>query len=213
MGDVTLVARANPLAGLKSPTAKGLGQVGRATESVLLVLDGSGSMAGTPWDELREAVEQFVGATSPGTSRVGLVVFGGSADLFCPFTADLGKVLERMPEEAPGGGTNMRGALALAATLEWAGPPWRVIFMSDGEPTTGDPVGEVKRLASLGIVVDTVACMGACDSDVLAEMAKAGGGVFVACAHVSDLARAFKSLSSGVRGLLGTSPRKGGGTG
>ena len=174
----------------------------RSTEALLLVLDGSGSMVGAPWAELHEAVEELARRSSRARCCMGLVVFGGTADLCASFTDDFELVAATLPAGAPGGGTGVREALTLAGSLPWPAGARRVVLMSDGMPTTGDPIPAAAHLAGLGVVIDTVACGMGADEEVLRALAETGHGRFVPCNRVGDLTRVFAALETRVRGLL-----------
>lgn len=171
-------------------------------ESLLLVLDGSGSMSGDPWEALVQAVGELCRRSSQANCRLGLVIFSDKADLYVPFTEDFERVVSKMPQEAPLGGTAVREALGLACKLEWPCRRRRLVLLSDGMPTTGDPIPAGKVLAESGVVIDTVACGDGADRETLAELARVGGGRFVDCGSVGELVRAFLQLETKVRGLL-----------
>lgn len=200
-----LARRNDPLATLTPTIDKGTLATLTApagVESLLLALDGSGSMVGAPWVALRNAVEELARRSSRARCRMGLVVFGAEADLCASFTDDFELVAATMPREAPGGGTGVREALTLAGGLAWPSTTRRVVLLSDGMPTTGDPEAAAEYLAGLGVVIDTVACGPHADVDTLRALATIGHGRFVDCADVGALARTFAALESGVRGLL-----------
>lgn len=172
-------------------------------EALLLALDGSGSMFGESWNALYEAVRALVEVSDPKACWMGLLIFSDAADIVCPITDDLQRIATRMPLRPPGGGTGMKQALKLAMQEDW--PPGatvrRVILLSDGMPTLGDPVPMASDLGSSGVVIDTVGC-GDADERVLSRIAIAGRGKYVHCSRVRELRVAFKALESKARGLL-----------
>ena len=175
----------------------------RRTESLLLLLDGSGSMAGASWNGLREAVQRLAEASDPAVCRMGLAIFhGSSADVYRPFTAHVEGMRDALDVLPPGGGTPMRQGLELAQSLTWPSEFRRGGLLSDGMPTSGDPLPAAKRLATMGVVIDTVGC-GHCDEIVLRAIAAVTGGRYVYCAQINELVGTFRSLETRARGLLG----------
>jgi len=170
-------------------------------ESLLLLLDGSSSMQGTPWEQVDKAVRVLARASDSALCRLGVAIFSESADVFSSFKSDFRAVAAVIPQYPPGGMTAMRGGLELACKLSWPSPRRRVVLLSDGMPTDGDPSSAARALSEAGIVVDTVGC-GDADRRVLANIAEICGGRFVMCDNLSQLPGMFLKLESGVRGLL-----------
>jgi Ca-activated chloride channel homolog len=136
-----------------------LDQAGR---DLLVLLDLSRSMLVSDLGETRlEAAKRAVTQVlqrSPG-SRVGLVVFGGSAFLQLPLTTDRNAVARYLaaasPDDLGDPSTDIEGALTLAArTFEHAGDQGfrTVLLVSDGE-SGGEPGPAVERLGRAGIPV------------------------------------------------------------
>jgi uncharacterized protein YegL len=141
---------------------------------ICLVLDCSGSMSGSPIDELNKGVEQFFQAVlddevAKYSAEVSVVTFGGSVSTMVDFNS-VDKV--QPPHLYAGGGTPMGEAVQTALRLledrkndyRNAGveyyQPWMVL-MSDGAPTdsidvaaklTTDLVNE-KKLTIFPIII------------------------------------------------------------
>lgn len=199
---VVPLPRTDPLAALKPSMSVQELVAPAGIESLLLVLDGSGSMSGGPWDSLREAVECLCARSSPAACRLGLVIFSSAADLYAPFTDDFARVSAKMPETCLLGGTAVREALDLALSMDWPGGRCRIVLLSDGMPTTGDPLPAAQMLAGRGIIIDTVACGDGADLDLLRELARVSGGRCVEVVGVAELARTLVLLETVSRGLL-----------
>lgn len=174
---------------------------GRPAESLLLLLDGSSSMFGASWHALREAVSALALASSPAHCRLAIAIFAGDADVHLPFTEDMAAVRKALPGRPPGGGTAMRSALEMASGVMWPTSARRIVLLSDGMPTSGDPVPAAKALAAHGVTIDTVAC-GDADEVVLRAISAAGLGRHVTCRDVATLAGVFRSLETRARALL-----------
>ncbi len=184
LGDPALLARHSPLPGGEGLRrrarlhAAGLGFLAlalarpqwgdtaawreQAGREVLVLLDLSRSMlvsdvGSTRLEAARRAAAAIV-AGSPG-SRVGLVVFGGSAFLQLPVTGDRNALLRYLaaasPDDLGDPGTDLGSALALAARVfERAGERGfrTVLVLSDGE-TSGDIQPALDRLREAEIPV------------------------------------------------------------
>ena len=140
----------------------------------LLVLDTSGSMAGSPIRELSEGLGQFISLVkrdevAASSVELGVISFGGDVTLCQPFTSIA--ELDSMPSFQAGGNTPMGEAVTLAVdTLgkrkheyQQAGisyyQPW-LVLMSDGEPTDAwtEAAASLRQLAQTREMV--VLCVG-----------------------------------------------------
>ena len=153
------------------------------------LFDGSGSMGtadahdrnGLPctrWDALKSVWPDIAHLAA---GRLAAFVFSGSVS---PVKgAASGKALDLTYQ---GADTRMCAALRQAGTFKH--PRMRVLLVSDGEPTDGDPV---PIAAVLGCPVDAV-FVGAADSpgkDTLRKIAEATGGLFLDMAGKFDASR------------------------
>ncbi len=140
-----------------------LAQKGR---DVLVLLDLSRSMnAGDVGVTRLEASKQLVKELSAGSagSRLGLVVFGGSAFLQLPLTSDhaaFGRFLDAATtDDLANPGTDLSRALSAAATtFEHEGQRGfqTAVLVSDGESVEGDAGPAIKRLRDAGVPVFAV---------------------------------------------------------
>lgn len=163
-------------------------------------------MHGASWHALREAVSALAAASSPAHCRLAVAIFAEDADVHMPFTEDMAGVRKALPNRPPGGGTAMRQALEMASGVLWPTSARRVVLLSDGMPTSGDPVPAAKALSAQGVTIDTVAC-GDADEVVLRAISAAGLGRHVTCRDVAHLVGAFRTLETRARALL---PSRGG---
>lgn len=109
----------------------------------VLVLDVSGSMSGTPIDEMKKSAINFCNEllADEYNNRVGLVLYDdyiASVDL----TNDLDSLINNIENITSGGTTNMQGALAAAGNmLDSQGKDdniKNVVIMADGLPNEGE---------------------------------------------------------------------------
>jgi len=137
---------------LLAPLAPPLHSPG-ADRSVVFVIDRSRSVGARGMDEassfVREANDQR------GATVTGLVTFGARADLTRPVGAGFDGFEEDLAVENVRG-SELAGAIRLAAAALPEGGQRRVVILSDGRATSGDPLDEVRRAAEDGIVVDVV---------------------------------------------------------
>lgn len=109
----------------------------------VLVLDVSGSMSGTPIDEMKKSAINFCNEllTDEYNNRVGLVLYDDSIDAV-DLTNDLDSLINYIESISSGGTTNMQGALAAAGNmLDSQGKDdnvKNVVIMADGLPNEGE---------------------------------------------------------------------------
>jgi Mg-chelatase subunit ChlD len=105
---------------------------------IMLVVDRSGSMAGSKIVEARLAAEAFVNAIDFSSDRVGLVSFESSATLDARLTTDRASVVSAIRRLTANGGTDMVAALDLAAQeLDATRRPQVnaiIVMLTDGVP-------------------------------------------------------------------------------
>lgn len=114
---------------------------------IALVLDVSGSMAGSPLSDMKDGAKQFVEnfEDQENDNRFALLAFGTGVQI--PFAMDydyVSPITSAINGFSAAGGTNAEDALAQALTLPWSDqsgvPPNErtkqvVVFFSDGNPS------------------------------------------------------------------------------
>lgn len=109
----------------------------------ILVLDVSGSMSGTPIDEMKKAAVNFCNEllTDEYNNRVGLVLYDNSIESV-DLTNDLDTLIDYIGGISSGGTTNMQSALATAGNmLDSQGKDdniKNIVIMADGLPNEGE---------------------------------------------------------------------------
>eukprot|EP01124_Arcella_intermedia_P028787 TRINITY_DN5935_c0_g2_i1.p1 TRINITY_DN5935_c0_g2~~TRINITY_DN5935_c0_g2_i1.p1 ORF type:complete len:273 (+),score=48.01 TRINITY_DN5935_c0_g2_i1:52-870(+) len=165
----------------------------------ILVLDTSGSMAGSSLNELKRAVLQFVTLIEKMGlgDRVAIVSFGGNTRTVCPLTDNYSFIKScvtklvatgstPMAEGLLLGVTELKNARALSLSEDITLLP-RIILMTDGAP---DNKMEVLAVAqTLGELSFPIACVGVtgCDKVLMAAISKLTGGMFVMAEDVTLL--------------------------
>ena len=121
--------------------AKVMTQFGANVRDVVLTLDVSGSMGGTPIEETKEAAQKFIDTVyekSPQT-RISIITYSSDAQKVVDFTNDKAKLKNAVSGIYSGGGTNIEAGLKNAYKLIKDEESLKkiVVLMSDGEPTEG----------------------------------------------------------------------------
>ena len=102
--------------------------------SVVLLIDTSGSMEGTPLVEAKVAALAFLNESRPNDA-VSLVAFNDKVEVVRPFTSEMLKVRTGVHSLASRGGTALYDALSKAVDLTQSAPHPRhvIVLLSDGK--------------------------------------------------------------------------------
>ncbi len=180
--------------------------------SLALVLDKSGSMGAqvpsgeTKLDVVKSAAMAAIEALNP-FDKVGVLAFDADWAWAVPLSAagDTARIAADLAALAPGGGTVLFPALQEAERVLSSSPsPLRhVILLTDGLTDTADFRALIEKMVRERITVSTVAVGEDADADLLAGMARWGGGRTYSTIDPRDVPRIFLTdtlLAS--RGLL-----------
>lgn len=110
---------------------------------IVLVLDTSGSMSGTPMEETKEASAKFIETVLEEDAGIGIVTYDNSAKRAFDFSVSKGALESIITAIYEGGGTNIEAGLREAQGMLDEGNAKKkiLVLMSDGEPNDGR-VGE-----------------------------------------------------------------------
>jgi Mg-chelatase subunit ChlD len=157
-------------------------------ERLIVLFDNSGSMSGAPLDEAKNALRTllFTKLNRPerltlGPDEVGLIRFGGSAEIVFRPTRDFLPQLPKIMALGSDGQTPMETALNLVPAQyndpanAWQGANRRAIMITDGGATVGR--GCIESLMENGVQVIAIAIGGG--SPTLEALASATGGAVV----------------------------------
>lgn len=106
---------------------------------IVLVLDTSGSMSGTPIEETRKASVNFIDTILQEDASIGVVTYEDSANMLSDFSMDRNALESVVNGIDSGGSTNIEAGLQMARDmLEYSNAEKKIIvLMSDGVPNMG----------------------------------------------------------------------------
>lgn len=121
-----------------------------AQREVVLLLDSSGSMSGTPINETKEAATKFVNSVLEQQATVSIVTYSGSASIKNEFTRRHKALQNSIDNIHANGTTNIDDALSTAHNLLKDGNAEKkiILLMSDGLPNEGRVDNELIALAN-----------------------------------------------------------------
>ena len=182
---------------------------------IVLVLDRSGSMTGTPLANLKTGAKTFIDIISESTggqptgeigsgSRIGIVSFADTAVQDTQLITSVSALDSAVDSLTAGGSTNHADAVTKAAALfDPASSNAKVIVMfTDGNTTTGAPPAPVAAAArAQGIVIYCIGLVGSDGVDVsaLEEWATEPSATHVAVTpDAADLEQLFAELAANI---------------
>jgi len=114
--------------------------------SVVLVIDVSGSMEGSPLAEAKKAAKEFVKKSDLAHMSIGLVEFGSDAKKIIGAVQNAKKINRAIDQLSIYGSTNMRDGIRIAhSILKKAEEPRFIVLLTDGYP---DDSAGAERAAS-----------------------------------------------------------------
>ncbi len=127
---------------------------------IVLVLDNSGSMSGTPIQETKKASEKFIETILKEDASIGIVKYESSADMISNFSMDENQLKGALDELYASGGTNILSGLTLAnEMLQQSNAKKQIIvLMSDGLPSNShdELINYAEELRKKGIIIYTL---------------------------------------------------------
>lgn len=164
--------------------------------SICFVVDTSGSMDGTPIQDAREALGQFLDQVT-GNTELALVKFESSADTLVELTTSTGTMKTAIGSLRGGGGTDITaGIVEGTSVLRRANGARTMIMMTDGQSSID--LGAVQEAVDQGITIFTIGFGGAVD-EVLQTIADMSGGQYIRADSSTELINVYSSL----QGIIG----------
>lgn len=147
--------------------------------AMVLVIDKSGSMSGTPLALARQAARSAADLLS-AQDQIAVIAFDTQPQLVLDLTpaSDRARIAAAIDSIAEGGGTDMQPALVQARDiLRGANAKLKhIIALTDGQTDPSNMVEMATEMSSAGTTVSTVAMGGDASRDLLTAMAEAGHG-------------------------------------
>ena len=177
---------------------------------IVLVLDVSGSMSGTPMDETKKASVNFVNTILNEDASIGVVTYDNSSYMLSDFSVDKNILTNTITNIYDGGGTNIEAGLVEAHTmLNKSGAKKKIIvLMSDGEPNEGkdgdDLINYADEIKNDDIIIYTVGFFeGLGDYKSYAQLLMEGiasDGCHYEVAGADDLVFFFEDMADQING-------------
>lgn len=106
---------------------------------IVLVLDVSGSMAGTPLEETKKAATRFIRTILKEDASIGIVTYDNTPTMRSDFSVNESQLIDTVNNIGSGGGTNIECGLQLAKDMLSLSNAEKkiIVLMSDGEPNAG----------------------------------------------------------------------------
>lgn len=141
---------------------------------IVLILDKSGSMAGVPFESLKEGARTFIDIIEKSTdgqqdgqigagSRIGIVGFSSTATIESPLTTSVADLKNSLDLMVAGGATNHQAAFQTAFDMMDLnnGKAKVMVMFTDGKTTEGPPAEPTTAMIrSKGILIYCIALSG-----------------------------------------------------
>lgn len=182
---------------------------------IVLALDRSGSMAGTPFASMKLGAKTFIDLIDEATdstkdgqigfgSRIGIVSFANTAAMDTPLLTSVDALKSAVDSLSAGGSTNHADAFTKAVELfdPASGNAKVIVMFTDGNTTTGEPPAPLAAAArAQGI---TIYCIGLIGTDGLDINALNSWATDPDASHVAvtpdaaDLEKLFAELAANI---------------
>lgn len=122
---------------------------GSKERDIVLVLDASGSMEGTPMAETKSASEKFINTVLKEEASIGVVAYDNSALRISDFCKNEEYLKNAVNNINAGGGTNIETGLTEAYSMlkDSSAKKKIIVLMSDGSPNNGKVGDELIKFA------------------------------------------------------------------
>ena len=141
-------------------------------QSICLTMDISGSMAGDPLREVKEAAKSFIRKRDLSRDKIAIVTFSDYARVIVPFSQNQEELFRNIDQLRDTGGTNFEAAMQVSETLfpeeqsvlRTEDGDCSILLFTDGESTVGNPnaaISTASRLISRNVRVFAIATLDA----------------------------------------------------
>ena len=175
----------------------------RLTEAgleVVLVMDTSNSMAGSPLEQAKAAAGRFLAGLPEGVA-VGIVSFGSSVEVRSTPTTDRVALAAAIDALRTNGGTRLYDALvATPAVFTRSVPNRAIVVLSDGGDTDSTASLEAASAAITGVHVEVVSLETSTSNALaLARLAIDGRGTVASAADPAGLTNAYATIATALQ--------------
>lgn len=184
----------------------------RMPVNVALVIDRSGSMEGEPLEYVKRACAHVVDLLGPN-DVLSIITFEETVDTLMPArrVTDAPLIKQHIARIVPGNTTNLFDGLYAGGAQAGSVPNLesyvtRVLLLTDGEPTAGlrdfaSIVNQVAELKARGIVVTALGFGPEYNEELMAGIARRGGGNYYYIARPEQIPDVFKQEMETVLGV------------
>ncbi len=177
---------------------------------IVLVLDVSGSMSGTPMEETKKASVNFIDTILEEDASIGIVTYDNSANRASDFSVNKTSMENIVSGIYDGGGTNIEAGLREAHSMLSSSNAKKkiIVLMSDGEPNDGkegdDLVAYADEIKENGVLIYTLGFfedLGGYKSSAQQLMERiASDGCHYEVASADDLVFFFEDMADQING-------------
>lgn len=177
---------------------------------IVLVLDVSGSMIGTPIDETKKASVNFIETILEEDASIGIVTYDNYAYRGSDFSVSKESLENVVSNISAGGGTNMEAGIMEAESMLSSGNAKKkiIVLMSDGYPNNGkqgdDLVEYANQIKDSGVIIYTLGFfsdLGSEKSSAQTLMEKiASDGCHYEVSSADDLVFFFEDMADQING-------------
>ena len=185
------------------------GEKTSAERNIVLSLDVSGSMSGTPMEETKKASENFINTVLEQDASIGIVTYDDMSNIASGFSADRAALQSIVSELYDSGGTNIEAGLRDAQwMLEKTNSKKKIIvLMSDGEPNDGlldeDLIAYANEIKKSGTIIYTIGFFESLSERSYAQYLMesiASDGCHYEVANADELAFFFEDMADQING-------------
>lgn len=165
-------------------------------DTVILVLDASGSMQGAKMTSAIEVGQTFL-TTVPAGIKVGLVTFNSNEVAVIPPTFDFKLLSDSLSAVVPDGDTALYDGILSAINSIGTGATARIVVLTDGDDTASKalPADVVAAIAKSQVSLDVVTVGDATkEVGILKEFSQAGSGRLLQTKDAATLADVFTQV-------------------
>lgn len=177
--------------------------------NIVLTLDTSGSMSGTPMEETKKASTNFINTVLEQDANIGIVTYDSMSNIASGFSADRAKLQNIVSELYDGGETNIEAGLRDAQWMlkKTNSKKKIIVLMSDGEPNNGlvdeDLIDYANKIKKSGTIIYTIGFFESLSERSYAQYLMeriASDGCHYEVANANELAFFFEDMADQING-------------